>query len=190
MLAPRPSTTKAITWPPLSIAEPRVCAPIGANGNMTGDGTRTFEWNARNELSRVTDGVVVTDFVYDAYRRRIRTAVSVQGVSTSEVDAVWCELSICEQRISSSGAVTTRNVLHGVQTQNGNDYLAADHNGTPWASTNGSGLAVWKAAFDPWGRGESLVGANPSTRGFGGLESLSPGSGDPRIQWTPCFRDL
>jgi predicted nucleic acid-binding protein len=36
--------------------EPRVGGPIDANGNLTGDGTRTFEWNAANRLLPGTEG--------------------------------------------------------------------------------------------------------------------------------------
>jgi hypothetical protein len=37
--------------------KPDVDAPIDANGNLTADASRTFEWDARNQLIAVTAGV-------------------------------------------------------------------------------------------------------------------------------------
>jgi RHS repeat-associated protein len=41
------------------------------NGNLTGDGTNTYTWNARNQLSALS-GPVAGSFVYDAFGRRQR----------------------------------------------------------------------------------------------------------------------
>jgi RHS repeat-associated protein len=47
-----------------------------ANGNLTGDGIRSYTWNARNELTALT-GPVGGSFDYDAIgRRRLRTVGS------------------------------------------------------------------------------------------------------------------
>ncbi|MCU0250856.1 MAG: hypothetical protein MUE61_11635, partial [Vicinamibacterales bacterium] len=40
-----------------------------ANGNLTGDGTRSFEWDARNQLAAVTVGTLRSEFVYDGLQR-------------------------------------------------------------------------------------------------------------------------
>jgi RHS repeat-associated protein len=41
------------------------------NGNMNGDGTNTYSWNARNQLSAVTkSGQTLPSFTYDAFGRR------------------------------------------------------------------------------------------------------------------------
>ena len=42
--------------------EPNVGAPIDANGNLTFDGTRTLEWDARDQLVAVTVGTHRTEF--------------------------------------------------------------------------------------------------------------------------------
>ena len=42
------------------------------NGNMTGDGTRTFEWDAENRLTAVNNGTHRSEFSYDGLSRRIR----------------------------------------------------------------------------------------------------------------------
>jgi hypothetical protein len=48
-----------------------------ANGNLTNNGTNTYGWNARNQLSSMTGGVSAS-FLYDAKNRRTnRTVISV-----------------------------------------------------------------------------------------------------------------
>src|SRR5213594_4270162 len=50
------------------------------NGNLTSDGTNTYAWNARNELSAVT-GPTLATFVYDGLGRRKQKTVS--GTATN-----------------------------------------------------------------------------------------------------------
>ena len=55
----------------LSTAEPDVCAPIDANGNLTSDGTKTYYWNALNQLVEVKDGTTTSaTFEYHGEGRR------------------------------------------------------------------------------------------------------------------------
>ena len=39
------------------------------NGNLTGDGTDTYTWDARNHLTAISGGPTAS-FVYDAFGRR------------------------------------------------------------------------------------------------------------------------
>jgi YD repeat-containing protein len=43
-----------------------------ANGNVTSDGTRTFEWDARNQLVAVNVGTHRSEFTYDGEQHRVR----------------------------------------------------------------------------------------------------------------------
>jgi hypothetical protein len=43
-----------------------------ANGNLTFDGTRTFHWDARNQLAAVDVGSHRSEFAYDGKQRRVR----------------------------------------------------------------------------------------------------------------------
>ena len=53
----------------------------GANSNLTSDGTNTYTWNARNQLTQISqNGNVQLSFSYDALGRRI--AKTVQGTAT------------------------------------------------------------------------------------------------------------
>jgi hypothetical protein len=60
---------------------PRVGAPIDANGNLTSDGTRTFEWDARNQVMAVNVWTHRTEFTYDREQRRVRVVEKENGVA-------------------------------------------------------------------------------------------------------------
>lgn len=47
---------------------------------MTSDGTRTFEWDARNQLVAVAVGAHRSEFTYDGLRRRVRMVEKENGV--------------------------------------------------------------------------------------------------------------
>jgi len=55
-----------------------------ANGNMTSDGTRTFEWDARNQLVAVNVGAHRSEFTYDGRQRRVRELETEAGVIVSD----------------------------------------------------------------------------------------------------------
>ncbi|MEW6581547.1 MAG: RHS repeat-associated core domain-containing protein [Actinomycetota bacterium] len=51
-----------------------------ANGNLTGDGVKTYTWGGRNLLTGITSGGTTASFGYDASGRRV--AVTVNGQTT------------------------------------------------------------------------------------------------------------
>lgn len=79
-----------------------------ANGNLTSDGTRTFEWDARNQLVAVTVGTHRSEFVYDGLQRRVRQIERDNGVTTADTRVLWCETAICEERAADGVTVTRR----------------------------------------------------------------------------------
>ncbi len=84
-----------------------------ANGNMTSDGTRTFEWDARNQLVGVNVGTHRSEFVYDGLRRRVREIEKENGVVQSDAKVIWCQTLICEERRSDGTTVTRRTFADG-----------------------------------------------------------------------------
>jgi len=116
-----------------------------ANGNMTGDGTRTFEWDAENRLVRVcsTDcvsGTEIARFVYDGEgKRKEKTA---GGVTRTYV---YVGEDIGEERTNTGGSIK---YVHGPATdqplasrdQGGAvSYFIADHLGSVVQITNSAG---------------------------------------------------
>src|SRR6185436_1879543 len=87
-----------------------------ANGNLTSDGTRTFEWDARNQLSAVNLGTHRSEFVYDGQQRRVRILEKQNGTTQSDTRFVWCGAAVCEERTPDGQNVTRRHVALGQQT--------------------------------------------------------------------------
>lgn len=69
-----------------------------ANGNLASDGTRTFEWDARNQLVAVTVGTHRSEFTYDGQQRSVQEIEKENGVVQSGVRVLWCGKDICEER--------------------------------------------------------------------------------------------
>jgi RHS repeat-associated protein len=73
-----------------------------ANGNTTsGDGIKTYKWDAENRLIEVdyVGGTNKTVFGYDAFNHRVTTAETVSGVTTTTRN-LWCGSRICQTRTS------------------------------------------------------------------------------------------
>jgi hypothetical protein len=104
-----------------STTKPHVGAPIDANGNLTSDGTRTFEWDARNQLVAWTENSHRMEYSYDGFGRRTY-AKELSGTATmAEKRFVWCGSSPCEDRqgpswvpASISSVTDSRNSAHKI----------------------------------------------------------------------------
>jgi YD repeat-containing protein len=79
-----------------------------ANGNLASHGVRTFEWDARNQLTAVSEGTQRSEFNYDGQQRRVRLVEKVSGVVATDWQFVWCGTALCEERDTSSGTVIKR----------------------------------------------------------------------------------
>ena len=78
------------------MAEPAVCAPIDANGNLTSDGTKTYFWNALNQLVEVKEGsTTIATFEYDGKGRRTEKAAG--GITRTYI---YDSEDIVEERVS------------------------------------------------------------------------------------------
>ena len=88
------------TWGSLSYA-------YDADGNtLSGDGTRTYKWDAENRLIEI-DYVGTSNksvFSYDGVGHRIVDAETVSGTTTTTY-YLWCGSSICQTRNSSQTAI-------------------------------------------------------------------------------------
>jgi YD repeat-containing protein len=82
-------------------------------GNLTADGSRTFEWDALNQLVAVNVGTHRSEFTYDGLQRRVREVEKENGVIQSDTRVVWCEMVICETRAADGTTVTRRAFRYG-----------------------------------------------------------------------------
>jgi len=139
------------------------------NGNLTGDGTRTFQWDAENRLIRVLQGATeLASFTYDGRGRRAQKVAG--GVTRTYI---YDSDEILEERTS---AVTVR-YFHGVgidqhlaaqDTSGTVSYYVADHLGSIVRVTNGVGTVTLTRDYDPYGN--LLTGSTQPTYAFTGRE--------------------
>jgi RHS repeat-associated protein len=142
-----------------------------ANGNLTLDGTRTFEWDARNQLVAVTVGTHRSEFVYDGLQRRVRQVEKDNGVTTADARVLWCETAICEERAADGVTVTRRAFGLGEQISGQARFFTADHLGSVREVTDTAGTLLARYGFDPWGRRTVTAGTDVTTVGFTGHRS-------------------
>jgi RHS repeat-associated protein len=143
-----------------------------ANGNLTSDGTKTYVWNALNQLVEVKEGTTtVATFEYDGKGRR--TEKTADGVTRAYIYDVE---DIVEERISGSSSDTIR-YYHGARIdeplarKDSSDvvtYYLADHLGSVVQETSESGSVSLEREYDPWG--QLLQGSTTSGYGFTGRE--------------------
>jgi RHS repeat-associated protein len=139
------------------------------NGNLVAQGTKTYEWDAADQLVRVLDdGVEIARFAYDGTGRRVQKATA--GTTRSYV---YDGMDILEER-SPSG--TLRRVhgpgidqpLASVDGAGVVSYYLADHLGSVVQQTNASATVTLMRQYDPYG--VPLQGAATSGYAYSGRE--------------------
>jgi RHS repeat-associated protein len=119
------------------------------NGNLTGDGTNTYTWNARNELASVS-GSTPASFVYDPLGRRQRKTIN--GTST---DFVYDGLNPVQEAVGA----TIVNLLTGLgideyltrATGGTTEYLLTEALGSTVTLADGSGAVATEYSYEPFG---------------------------------------
>jgi RHS repeat-associated protein len=140
-----------------------------ANGNLTSDGTRFYDWDAANRLLRVTEGAnTLVTFTYDASGRR-----SSKSASGNTTTYVYDDAHLLEER---PAAGTTKRYVQGSGidmplahvTSGAPTYYVADHLGSVARTTTAAGMPGLGREYDPWGN--PLAGATTSGLAFTGRE--------------------
>jgi RHS repeat-associated protein len=138
-----------------------------ANGNMTGDGTRTFEWDAENRLKAVVVGTQRTEFTYDGEYRRVRILEEQGAQTVSDKRFVWCGGSLCEER-DGSGAVRANFFNQGLIAGSTIYYYVNDHLGSVRELTDNSGAVRARYDYDAFGKATKVSGDQESPFTFSG----------------------
>ena len=148
-----------------------------ANGNLTSDGARTFEWDARNRIVSIVGPSGRTDFDYDGRDRRVR--LHQAGLDTQ---ILWCGRAICAQKTTGG----TWQQLYGAaeSTASGSIYVLRDHLGSARAFSNQQAAVTGRVDYDPYGRRLNQVG-DSSSIGFGGYHFLAAASLD--LTWARAY---
>jgi RHS repeat-associated protein len=146
--------------------------PIDSNGNLTqkteGTDVWGYEWNANNELTRVTkNSVEQARFAYDPMGRRVEKVAG--GVTTTYA---YDRLQVVREVRGSN----TLKYVHGpgvdepLAVDDGSvlTYYHADGLGSVVATSDTAGSATLTRQYDAWGNLET--GANESGYAFAGRE--------------------
>jgi RHS repeat-associated protein len=134
-----------------------------ADGNLTSDGVRTYQWDAKNRLVSVMDGATtIATFAYDGNGRRIQKVVA--GVTHSYV---YDDMHIAEERLSGTSSGIVR-YFHGPGTDDwqgrqnadgSSTYFTTDHIGSVLTETNSAGTVTLTRQYDAWGNLDSTSAA-------------------------------
>lgn len=147
-----------------------------ANGNLTADDSRTFEWDARNQLVAVTYGTHRSEFTYDGLQRRVRMVEKENGVVQSDTKVVWCETNICEERTADGTTAIRRAFQLGEQIGGAARFFAPDHLRNIGEVTDGSNTLLARYVYDSWGRRVATFGTDVTTVGHTGHRSHTASS--------------
>jgi len=80
-----------------------------AAGQLTGDGTNTYTWDARRHLTHISQGrTAIATFVYDAFGRRVN-----KTLSSTLTQFVYDRMNRVQEQNSSGGV--TANLLTGLR---------------------------------------------------------------------------
>ncbi len=139
-----------------------------ANGNLTSDGTRTLEWDARNQLVAVTIGTYRSEFVYDGLQRRVRQVEKDNGLTTADTRVLWCETATCEERVANGVTVTRRTFGLGEQVNGTARFFTTDHLGSVREVTDAADALLARYAFDAWGLRTVTDGTDVTNAGLSG----------------------
>jgi RHS repeat-associated protein len=145
------------------------------NGNLTGDGTDTYTWNARDQLVGLSGGSSAS-FQYDgAGRRRGKT---IAGTTTR---FVYDRLNMVQEQ--TSGGTPTANLLTGRRIDEtwmrtdagGAATLLVDALGSTRALADSNGAIQTDYTYEPYGRTTSTGTASGNSIGFSGREADGTG---------------
>ncbi len=144
-----------------------------ANGNLTNDGTKTYTWNARDQLTALSGGVSAS-FAYDGGgRRRSRTVGGATTQFLYDGPNPVQELA---------GGAPTANLLTGgldeffTRTDSaGARHYLADALGSSLALSDGAGTVQTQYTYEPFGSTSASGAGTANTFAFTGREADGTG---------------
>jgi RHS repeat-associated protein len=144
------------------------------NGNLTGDGTYTYVWNARDQLTQVKQGAtVVSSYSYDAVGRR--TSKTLGAATTSYLyDGVN---AIKETTGSSTADLLSLGVdqVFSRSETGGTQSLLTDGLGSTLALGDGAGTLGTTYTYGAYGQTQSAGAASTNSTQYTGREQDAAG---------------
>ncbi len=140
------------------------------NGNLTSDGSKTYEWDAANRLVAInyTGSANRTEFSYDGLSRCSQVVEKNASTITSTKKLIWCGTQVCEER-DASNVVTKRFFAAGEQIAGTNYFFNRDHLGSVRELTDSTGAVRARYDYDLYGSRTKISGDRDSDFAFTGL---------------------
>jgi RHS repeat-associated protein len=147
------------------------------DGNLIGDGTKTYTWDARNHLTAI-GGSVIANFVYDAFGRRMKKTV---GGTTTQF--LYDGLNPVRELDGAIPANVTANLLTGLgiderftrtDSSSAANFLT-DNLGTVIALTGSTGSLATSYTYEPFGSVAAAGNESANSYQFTGRENDGTG---------------
>ncbi|MBD0369820.1 MAG: Ig-like domain-containing protein [Pyrinomonadaceae bacterium] len=144
------------------------------NGNLTNDGTNTYNWDARNRLVSITGPNVSASFQYDALGRRTSKTVNGQ-MSSYQYDGI----NIVQEQTGSAPAVSRLNggvdEAFSLSDTAGSRTPLRDGLGSTLAITDAAGSLESQYTYGPFGSTASTGTASNNPTQYTGRENDATG---------------
>jgi RHS repeat-associated protein len=143
-----------------------------ANGRLTSDGTNTLSWNARNQLSQMSGGVV-GQFSYDALGRRTR-----KSTNATVKQFLYDGPNIIQELSAGATPPVTASILTGLGIDEAfgrakgtvkTEYLS-DRLGSTIALSDANANSATTYSYEPYGRATQAGAPDDNGRAFTGRE--------------------
>jgi len=146
-----------------------------ANGNMTSDGTKCYEYNDANQLKKVkrcSDGQIIAEYIYDYNGKRL---VKKEYSNGEFVQSVFSPSDEFETKKKADGSTENTTYYHvndelaaKKNTDGSMNYVHNDHLGSTSVVTDENGDVVEETKYEPYGEVKS--GGTESKFGYTGQE--------------------
>lgn len=150
------------------VGQTRKTLTYDENGNLSSDGTSSYEWDANDRLTAVVTGKFRTEYSYDGLGHCVRIVERKKKKVLSERRLVWHNDILREER-DAQGRTTRRFYGLGEQINGQNYYYTRDHLGSVRELTDTRSRLVARYNYDPFGRTTKTAGnSEDASFGFAG----------------------
>jgi RHS repeat-associated protein len=145
-----------------------------SNGNLTNDGTNTYQWDAENRLVQINypGSGNNSQFAFDGLGRCAKIIEQTGGSTTSTKQFIWCGNQRCEER-DGTGSLTKQFFSLGQTVSGTNYFYTTDHLSSVREMTNSSGTIQAQYTYDPYGIGIIISETVPVDFRYAGYYSHS-----------------
>jgi RHS repeat-associated protein len=142
------------------------------NGNLTSDGSNTYTWNARNQLTGISGPGLTANFSYDAVGRR--TIKTVNGSTTS---FLYDGANVVQEQGSGTANLLTGGLDTFFSRTDASGAVTAltDSLGSVVGLTDASGAIQTSYSYEPFGKATATGAASGNAQKYTGREDDGTG---------------